>query len=88
MLCEKTFKPGEMVCKEAKIGPGLSKPTLAEELAACGEVSSFSSHNQQRAPTSRLARAMRARLGILHKTEYRRKAPVKSRKSPDKKSSL
>ncbi|KAF3398538.1 hypothetical protein F1880_006412 [Penicillium rolfsii] len=88
-LCEKLLKHGEPVQKETKIGSGLSKPTLAEEVATWREVSAVSGDNQKRAPTSRPDRAIRAKLGILHhKPENRRKARMKSRKFPHEQSSL
>jgi hypothetical protein len=88
ILCERILKHGEMVWEDTKIGLRLSKPTLAEELAACGEMSAFSDNNLQLASTSRLTPATRTELGIMHKTEFRRKAPLKSRKFLDKKPSL
>lgn len=51
ILYEKILKHGEMVWKKIKIGPRLSKPTLAEELAACDEVSAFSDKDLQSAST-------------------------------------
>lgn len=81
ILWKQILQHGETIWREITIGPRLSKPTLAEELAAYGEATAFPEANIQPASRPRPAPAVLSQVDALQSTSFRAKAPMKLRLS-------